>query len=132
LGLRGDVLPHLDPTWRLLRTIAENFKDNTNHMNLLTLSLIGYQDDGTMLRVMVKNDISSVIAERIRHLGTWLDDEAPYVQFDQRHLDAGTPERAYWHLGYRTALRDALALIKSDTESTPDTASRSPSADRDE
>lgn len=80
---------------------------------------------------MIKSSTSSVIAERIRHLGNWLEDEAPYVQFDQRHLDDGTPEQAYWHLGYRTALRDALALLRSDTGGTPDTASRSPSADPD-
>lgn len=85
-----------------------------------------------MLTCMDKSDTSSVIAERIRALGTWLEDEAPYFQFDQRHLDAGTPEQAYWHLGYRAALRDALVLLKSETESTPDNANRSPSADRGE
>jgi hypothetical protein len=29
---------------------------------------------------------------------------------EQRHLDPGTIERAYWHHGYLAALRDVLAL----------------------
>ena len=44
----------------------------------------------------------------IRH---WLDDEAPYTECDQRHLDANTPERAYWHHGYQAALTDVIALL---------------------
>jgi len=32
---------------------------------------------------------------------------------DQRHLDAGTDERAYWHHGYASALKDALRIIQS-------------------
>ncbi len=42
----------------------------------------------------------------------WMADEAPYVAADQRHLDANTPERAYWHYGYQAALRDVLDLIE--------------------
>jgi hypothetical protein len=44
----------------------------------------------------------------IRH---WLDDEAPYTDADQRHLDQNTPERAYWHHGYQAALDDVIALL---------------------
>ena len=43
----------------------------------------------------------------------WLDDEAPYTECDQRHLDAHTPERAYWHHGYQAALADVLGLLMS-------------------
>jgi hypothetical protein len=43
-------------------------------------------------------------------------DEAPYITADQRHLDANTPERAYWHYGYQAALRDVLALAERSTE----------------
>jgi hypothetical protein len=39
------------------------------------------------------------------------DEEAPYTDVDQRHLDAHTPERAYWHHGYQAALNDIMALI---------------------
>jgi hypothetical protein len=37
---------------------------------------------------------------------------APECQVEQKHLDAGTPERVYWHYGYLCALRDALDLLK--------------------
>lgn len=30
---------------------------------------------------------------------------------EQRHLDAGTRERAYWHHGYLMALRDVIARL---------------------
>ena len=43
----------------------------------------------------------------------WLEDEAPYAAADQRHLDADTPERAYWHHGYQAALSDVLELLSS-------------------
>jgi hypothetical protein len=46
----------------------------------------------------------------------WLDDEAPYAAADQRHLDADTPERAYWHHGYQAALSDVLDLLSSADE----------------
>jgi len=46
--------------------------------------------------------------DRIRE---WLDDEAPYTAVDQRHLDANTPERAYWHHGYQAALADMIELM---------------------
>jgi len=39
---------------------------------------------------------------------TWLEDEAPFTFSDQKHLDANTPERAYWHHGYQAALNDVL------------------------
>lgn len=38
----------------------------------------------------------------------WLNENAPYAQTDQRHLDEGTVERAYWHYGYAMALADVL------------------------
>lgn len=46
----------------------------------------------------------------------WLDDEAPYTALDQRHLDADTPERAYWHHGYQAALTDVLEILSSADE----------------
>jgi hypothetical protein len=42
----------------------------------------------------------------------WLKENCPYVFADQKHLDANTPERAYWHYGYQTALGDVLSLVK--------------------
>ena len=71
------------------------------------------------------------ITGRIMQLESWLEDTAPYAQFDQRHLDAHTPEQAYWHLGYQQALIDVLNLLR-ETERSAGTSSRSPTADSDE
>lgn len=72
------------------------------------------------------------IVARLAQLETWLEESAPYARFDQRHLDAHTPEQAYWHLGYHRGLSDVLALIRDETEGSADTASPSPPAGPDE
>jgi hypothetical protein len=56
--------------------------------------------------------ITSAIRARLQGIREWMAEEAPYVSVDQRHLDEHTPERAYWHYGYQTALNDVLALIE--------------------
>lgn len=53
----------------------------------------------------------SLIESRRESLRQWLDDQAPYTAVDQKHLDANTPERAYWHHGYEAALSDIIALL---------------------
>lgn len=55
------------------------------------------------------------IEQRIAQLGSWLEDESPFARFHQRHLDPGTAEQAYWHLGYMMALQDALSLIQAES-----------------
>jgi hypothetical protein len=37
---------------------------------------------------------------------------------DQRHLDLGTDERAYWHHGYASALKDAIRILQSTSRQT--------------
>jgi nucleoside 2-deoxyribosyltransferase len=32
---------------------------------------------------------------------------------EQRHLDAGTDERTYWHYGYASALKDIVRILQS-------------------
>lgn len=54
------------------------------------------------------------LRERAEGLRKWLGDTAPYLGADQKHLDEGTPERAYWHAGYRSALIDAANLLSGD------------------
>jgi hypothetical protein len=55
---------------------------------------------------------SMTLLERRRDsLRAWLDDQAPYTAVDQKHLDANTPERAYWHHGYQAALNDIIDLL---------------------
>jgi hypothetical protein len=51
------------------------------------------------------------ISERISELTKWLAENASYCEREQKHLDAGTVERAYWHYGYLCALRDVITVI---------------------
>jgi hypothetical protein len=53
----------------------------------------------------------ALLQQRLDDIRQWLDDEAPYAECDQRHLDADTPERAYWHHGYQAALADVISLL---------------------
>jgi hypothetical protein len=53
----------------------------------------------------------ALIRQRRDNIREWLDDEAPYTDVDQRHLDAHTPERAYWHHGYQAALNDIMTMM---------------------
>lgn len=85
-----------------------------------------------MLDVMVSTAKTKAIDDRARQLSQWLEDDSPYVQFDQRHLDDGTPEQAYWHFGYMEALRDVLALLSDSDGDTPGTSTRFPLAGRGE
>jgi hypothetical protein len=48
----------------------------------------------------------------------WLDLEAPFAEVDQKHLDADTSERAYWHHGYQAALADIIALLDAQKRKT--------------
>lgn len=51
------------------------------------------------------------VERRRAGLTAWLSDNAPHVTVEQKHLNANTPEQAYWHYGYAVALRDVLALF---------------------
>lgn len=53
------------------------------------------------------------LQQRRDNLRAWLDEEAPYTAFEQKHLDADTPERAYWHHGYQAALADVIEMLSS-------------------
>ncbi len=59
---------------------------------------------------------ASVLRQRRDNIREWLDEEAPYTEVDQRHLDAHTPERAYWHHGYQAALTDIMAMLALEDE----------------
>ena len=80
---------------------------------------------------MIGQPTLSLLEARISSLADYLEEEAPYVRFDQRHLDVHTPEHAYWHLGYRAALVDALAMLKGEIAGTDGTSNHSPAADPD-
>jgi uncharacterized membrane protein YccC len=56
------------------------------------------------------------LQSRLDVVAAWLYDHAPYADVDQKHLDAGSPEQAYWHLGYMAALCDAIQLLDEHRE----------------
>lgn len=53
-------------------------------------------------------ELEIVVRARHKAISDLLSDEAPYVVADQKHLEQYSPERAYWHHGYRAALQDLL------------------------
>ncbi len=61
--------------------------------------------------------LAAALRERADDLSAWLRENAPGCHAEQRHLDEGTPERAYWHYGYATAIKDVLALLGSTSTS---------------
>jgi len=69
-----------------------------------------------------------LIEKRRDAIRTWLDDAAPYATHDQRHLDAHTPEQAYWQYGYQAALNDILRLLTT-TDASCDSADMSNPSD---
>lgn len=56
--------------------------------------------------------VRGALEAREKGIHAWLLENAPFTFADQKHLDENTPERAYYHLGYRCAIKDALALAK--------------------
>jgi hypothetical protein len=73
---------------------------------------------------MLNENEKALLLLRRNQIRDWLDDQAPYTMAAQRHLDACTPERAYWHHGYQAALTDVMALLglplqKSGSAGTP-------------
>jgi hypothetical protein len=55
------------------------------------------------------------LRDRATNLALWLESSAAGCQREQRHLEKGTPERAYWHYGYWMALRDTVGLLERHT-----------------
>lgn len=51
------------------------------------------------------------IERRRDDLVEWLQRYAARDIEDQRHLDEGSSEQAYWHYGYLKAIEDVLALL---------------------
>ncbi len=52
------------------------------------------------------------LEKRAYQISKWLRVNHPEIRREQRHLDEGTKERAYWHYGYQAALRDVLTALK--------------------
>ena len=65
-------------------------------------------------------DIANEIRTKHDTIKQELADLAPYTFTDGKHLDANTPERAYWHLGYIAALNDVLRMLSGEVSQRPD------------
>ena len=55
--------------------------------------------------------LEEALDDRIRSITDWLREAAPDIGDEQRHLDEGGAEAAYWHYGYLMALRDVRRLL---------------------
>lgn len=55
--------------------------------------------------------LQQVVGDKAQALADWLDTNAPDCERDRAHLSEGSRERAYWHHGYLTALRDMLIML---------------------
>jgi hypothetical protein len=67
---------------------------------------------------MYQKSSVTMLRQRRDNIREWLEEEAPYTEVDQRHLDSHTPERAYWHHGYQAALSDVMAMLALEGEKT--------------
>jgi hypothetical protein len=52
-----------------------------------------------------------LLVERRDNIREWLLEQGELAETEQRHLDAGSSEQAYWHHGYQAALDDMLKLL---------------------
>jgi hypothetical protein len=80
---------------------------------------------------MTNTDAEAKIISRLEQLGLWLEEQAPYAQSDQRHLDGGSPEQVYWHMGYRCGLKDVLRLLETINSGKLDIPNRCREDDQD-
>jgi hypothetical protein len=61
------------------------------------------------------NDLTKLLelmTKRLEEIESGMKKEGASVQ-EQKHLDKGSSERAYWHHGYASALRDLLKSLES-------------------
>lgn len=58
--------------------------------------------------------ILKLIATRRDAIREWLAECAPFATEEQKQLDNGSSEQAYWHYGYQAALTDLLNLAGED------------------
>lgn len=67
--------------------------------------------DGSMATASDSVSAASIVVKRIFEIQQWVLKVAPHVFEQQKHLDEGSPERAYWHYGYLCALNDVLEKL---------------------
>jgi hypothetical protein len=62
------------------------------------------------------SDVADALQKRADTIDAWLSETGSSCKVDQRHCEEGTVERAYWHYGYMVALRDALDLLRRNSQ----------------
>ena len=67
-----------------------------------------------------KQIVLKSLQKRFDSLKEFLLEADPNCSNEQRHLDADTPERTYWHYGYAMAMRDVIRLIVGRESTTPE------------
>ena len=55
--------------------------------------------------------LEQVLGDKAEALDDWLKANDPDCDREQAHMTEGSRERAYWHHGYLTALRDTLIML---------------------
>lgn len=58
--------------------------------------------------------LKAAMHERAKGLSSWISETDKSCANEQLHLDSGSSERLYWHIGYLVALRDILNQLSSD------------------
>jgi hypothetical protein len=66
---------------------------------------------------MSNSSVMRLLAKRQGEVSEWLENESPYTMFDQKHLESGTSEQAYWHFGYVSAINDVMRLLSETSAS---------------
>jgi hypothetical protein len=75
--------------------------------------------DDLVIDAHVLAAVTAMLRARTKHMGAALRaKDSPQLE-QNKHLDEGTVERAYWHAGYVTAMRDVLRMIDRREEKYP-------------
>jgi hypothetical protein len=70
--------------------------------------------------IMTTDDAIAHLRGRYDSIRRELAEITPYTIADHKHLNADTPERAYWHYGYCAALKDVLGLLSGELDQKSD------------
>lgn len=59
---------------------------------------------------MSSNEILQSVRQRLATLAEWIGSRTNHDKVGDKHLDADSVERLYWHMGYYNALKDIERL----------------------
>ncbi|MBS0243719.1 MAG: hypothetical protein JSS20_16200 [Proteobacteria bacterium] len=61
---------------------------------------------------MARTELIEALLRRRNFIEDWLNANALEALGEQRHLDDGSGEQAYWNHGYQAAISDILLLLE--------------------